>query len=490
MHNTCLQVITNHPFSLECEVADPCTGFLVCINTIGSFECVDPPSSAPSFSPTPLPTPRPTNVPAPPPPPMTPAPGPTFVTTAVPAMGGTVVLPGTASVEIATDTFSTAAMVTVSTTQDPIVAETFSETAAIFNPSSRLSYEVNIVFDQVPQTETVTVVLNVPDELEAAISPGDAIEVFVLTESGDPPIQIFILISGSVYDDAAGTISFDLPGSTFLEDSTAGTFTATVTLGPTPGGAGTTRRDLQTTSGCQATSIRCPLGNGCTVTSPFNPARLHPTLGTVRPHYGVDYQAPVGTPILAAAGGTVERSYTSTSYGETILLRHSDGAATLYAHLSVRNVAVGDTVTVEQQMGLSGNTGLSSGPHLHFEYAPSGQLIQSKNRIDPDACVGEVTSGSITAGDNGSAADDAFELFLNGISIGETTIGGTNNLSINNLIPGTYTLALTTTVVPDDCSTWFIQLNDGLQFADGGTFRGHSGCSQFNVSFQIVVPNA
>ena len=224
------------------------------------------------------------------------------------------------------------------------------------------------------------------------------------------------------------------------------------------------------------------------MTSPFSAARKHPTQGVTKPHWGVDYRAPVGAEVKAAAAGTIERSYMSTSYGNTVIVRHKDGSATLYAHLDSRNVAVGDSVMTGQQLGISGNTGRSSGPHLHLEYVPSGQIIQNKSRIDPDACVGDVTSGSITAGDNGNLADDAFQLSLNGIDIGTTTIGGTNNLSVNNLIPGEYTLVLTVVIAPDNVGTWFIRLNDGLTFADGRTVRIGSDPQGASIPFSVIVP--
>jgi hypothetical protein len=127
---------------------------------------------------------------------------------------------------------------------------------------------------------------------------------------------------------------------------------------------------------------------------------------------------------------------------------------------------------------------------LHFEYVPNGEIIQSKFRIDPDACVGVLVAGSIEVGDNGNLADDAFEISLNGLVLGRTTIGGTNTLSTNNLIPGTYELKLVTIVAPDNVGTWFIMLNDNLTFADGSNYK--SGTSPLGgvATFSINVPTS
>jgi murein DD-endopeptidase MepM/ murein hydrolase activator NlpD len=89
-------------------------------------------------------------------------------------------------------------------------------------------------------------------------------------------------------------------------------------------------------------------------------------------HNGIDFAARVGTPIYAAEAGTVlgvgntDASCVGVSYGKWVLIRHDNGLTTLYAHLSVISVQEGDSVTARQKIALSGNTGYSTGPHLHF----------------------------------------------------------------------------------------------------------------------------
>jgi hypothetical protein len=130
------------------------------------------------------------------------------------------------------------------------------------------------------------------------------------------------------------------------------------------------------------------------------------------------------------------------------------------------------------------------GPHLHFEYVPNGAIIGSKDRIDPHPCISLVSKGSITTGDNGSEADDSFELLINGMSLGVTAVGSrTNNLSINNLRPGTYTLELVVVVAPDNIGTFYVQLNDGLKFADGSDRKEGSPAQGTHLTWSIIVPN-
>ncbi|MFG2784744.1 M23 family metallopeptidase [Streptomyces prunicolor] len=85
-------------------------------------------------------------------------------------------------------------------------------------------------------------------------------------------------------------------------------------------------------------------------------------------HTGVDYRTPRHTPVLASAAGVVVKSVDLTvSYGRYIIVAHADGVFTLYAHLDKRQARVGAKVSAGQQIGLSGSTGKSTGPHLHFE---------------------------------------------------------------------------------------------------------------------------
>lgn len=86
-----------------------------------------------------------------------------------------------------------------------------------------------------------------------------------------------------------------------------------------------------------------------------------------RSHNGVDIPVPQGTEVTAAFGGTVRLSTYHRGYGNIIIIRHPNGIETVYAHLSSRKVSAGDTVSAGDVIALSGSTGRSTGPHLHFE---------------------------------------------------------------------------------------------------------------------------
>lgn len=108
--------------------------------------------------------------------------------------------------------------------------------------------------------------------------------------------------------------------------------------------------------------------------SGFGPRR-HPILGVVRMHRGVDIGAPSGTPIRAAGPGRVLRAGVAGDYGILVTIDHGNGAETRYAHLSRAHVAVGDEVVRGDLIGQVGSTGLSTGPHLHFEVRVDGKPV-------------------------------------------------------------------------------------------------------------------
>lgn len=113
------------------------------------------------------------------------------------------------------------------------------------------------------------------------------------------------------------------------------------------------------------------------VTSFFG-TRLHPILGVYKTHTGIDIGAGYGTAILAAADGVVTTAaYNAGGYGNYIIIDHGNGNMTLYAHMSQMIAGVGQTVKQGQTIGLVGSTGLSTGPHLHFEVYVGG------TRVDP-----------------------------------------------------------------------------------------------------------
>ena len=110
------------------------------------------------------------------------------------------------------------------------------------------------------------------------------------------------------------------------------------------------------------------------ITSWFGP-RLHPVLGYTRMHNGVDFNCWTGDPIRSATDGIVIMAQYYGGYGYTIIVQHANSLSTLYAHLSAFNSQVNDYVVAGQQIGQCGTTGLSTGPHLHFEVRQSGAPV-------------------------------------------------------------------------------------------------------------------
>lgn len=110
------------------------------------------------------------------------------------------------------------------------------------------------------------------------------------------------------------------------------------------------------------------------ITSRFG-MRIHPIHNREMFHHGIDIGAPVGTPIRPLMGGRVLFSGELPGYGETIKIKHEDGTEGVYAHLSERMVEAGVAISTNDTIGLSGNTGVSTGPHLHFEIRRNGEAI-------------------------------------------------------------------------------------------------------------------
>ena len=103
--------------------------------------------------------------------------------------------------------------------------------------------------------------------------------------------------------------------------------------------------------------------------------RTHPVYGDTRVHAGVDISAPTGTPIHAAGPGRVLWAGPRGGYGNMVVVDHGNGLATLYAHQSKVRVAVDQTVVTGDHIGDVGSTGLSTGPHLHFEVREKGSPL-------------------------------------------------------------------------------------------------------------------
>ena len=103
--------------------------------------------------------------------------------------------------------------------------------------------------------------------------------------------------------------------------------------------------------------------------------REHPILHTQRAHLGVDYAAPIGTPVMSVADGVVVESGYQGAFGNMVIVQHNARQSTVYAHLSRMNVKRGQTIKQGDIVGAVGTTGLSTGPHLHFEFRINGRHV-------------------------------------------------------------------------------------------------------------------
>ncbi len=127
------------------------------------------------------------------------------------------------------------------------------------------------------------------------------------------------------------------------------------------------------------------------IVSGFGP-RLHPVYGVVKLHAGDDIDAELGTPVRAAAAGVVVAAGWQGGYGNAVVIDHGDGLTTLYGHMEVLEVRVGQRVGAGTEIGLAGQTGVATGPHLHFEVRIAGAPVDPTPYLAPRA--GDIAHGS------------------------------------------------------------------------------------------------
>lgn len=116
------------------------------------------------------------------------------------------------------------------------------------------------------------------------------------------------------------------------------------------------------------------------ITSSFG-NRVHPVTGVYKLHNGVDFGAKTGTPILAPQSGKVIKKYSNSTGGNQLIVQHKNGYTTGYAHLDSYAVNLGDTVKNGQLLGYVGNTGASTGSHLHFTLKKDGEYLNPEDEL-------------------------------------------------------------------------------------------------------------
>ena len=128
---------------------------------------------------------------------------------------------------------------------------------------------------------------------------------------------------------------------------------------------------------------RSPLGADYKIAAGFG-ERLHPVMKVKKLHKGIDYKAPIGTPVYATADGIILKAESKeTGYGNRIVIKHDQQFESHYAHLSEIQVTKGQKIKKGDLIGLVGNSGTSSAPHLHYEVRKDGKALNPEDYLRP-----------------------------------------------------------------------------------------------------------
>jgi hypothetical protein len=354
--------------------------------------------------------------------------------------GGTISIPGLATITFPAGAFLFDTSVNVSITQAAETQEDFDITTAILSADSRLPFEVRINSGSVASSTTFQVTVQVPGSFLSQLPNNAQLQVFaqIFEDGGEETLDSFELFPSS-FDAVTKNIQVTLPAEAFTNRRTNNeTFEAIIVIGTTltkpltglvPTNENISQIEVaqsfssnQSLAGqgtCEGPSLDPPLRGNLRVTSPFN------KLGK---HYGTDYAANTGDDVLAASDGKISKiGFDSRplpkpdprsgklikGYGNYVILAHVDGSHTLYAHLEMATVSKNQTVTSGTVIGKANNSGGSSASHLHLEYAPVGNILQTGNKVDPEPCVEVANPGcdnflSFVGGNPGIAGDGIF----------------------------------------------------------------------------------
>jgi murein DD-endopeptidase MepM/ murein hydrolase activator NlpD len=206
-----------------------------------------------------------------------------------------------------------------------------------------------------PMIELLTRVFANDVDFQRSTSPGDAVEAFYSDPDDIDPRPELLYATITSHDQIYKYYRFQAPDDNSVDYYDEG---------------GRSNRKFL---------LRKPIAEG-DITSPFG-MRFHPILHFSRMHTGVDWGAPIGTPIYAAGNGVVIKAAWDSGYGRRVEIQHANGYVTTYNHMSGfgRGVTEGAHVTQGQTIGYLGQTGLATGPHLHYE------IIINGNFVDPMA---------------------------------------------------------------------------------------------------------
>ena len=204
--------------------------------------------------------------------------------------------------------------------------------------------------------------------------------------------EVYLKTASTSYR-AIGTTTNNYMNLTGLQAGTTYYVVIVAYNGVTPG-AMSAEKNFTTTS--KNSTLLWPIPGYTTISSKYG-MRYHPTTGQYKKHNGIDIPVPTGTEVLAAADGKIILSDNNhASYGKYIMIDHGNGYRTLYAHGS-KLVRTSGTVTQGEVIMLSGNTGNSTGPHLHFELYEFNTTRNVYQTVDPELYVNKKSSGSVAS---------------------------------------------------------------------------------------------
>jgi len=288
--------------------------------------------------------------------------------------------------------------------QDTAEESCFGVTADLFRVTAHLPYQIKInTGATMPLSDDISISWVIPEAFIQALPDSGKLLLFarLYQNGGEETLDNYTGLPGT-FNSSNSTFTATLPYWIFTNTRTPdASYEAILILG-----ANKESNQLKSLKSepCQGDNIQCPVGS-CQVNSPFNMKRLHPIDKEYKPHTGVDLQADQGSDVKAAADGVVVRiklNYKLSAkgnpqgYGMYLVILHFDGSSTLYAHLSETDVKEGDIVSRGQVIAKSGGragdlwSGGSTGPHLHFEYVPFGEIIGASNNVDPFPCISDL----------------------------------------------------------------------------------------------------
>jgi|GEM_PF-4213069 Membrane proteins related to metalloendopeptidases len=322
-------------------------------------------------------------------------------------LGGSIAMDDVVNVNFPPNSFNEETIVTITqSSKDPEMHEYYDHASLFFNADNYLEYFAKINTGKGYPNGDIQVQLTLSDAIISSIKDGYKYEVLALLNQsdGDESIISFDPVAAT-YNIAQKYLELTLENFYFNNTLTGDdSWEAVLTIATLPGQNPTGRSKADD---CEGIYISCPLAS-CQVRSPFNPGRPHPITGEVKPHKGVDLAAPLNTQVKAAFDGVVvsvreekDKNGKLKGYGKYITIRHDNTKgqtfSTLYAHLNEALVHAGEKVLEGQVIAMSGNTGGSTGPHLHFEYFINANAGNLNQRIDPMPLINTTSIRLISA---------------------------------------------------------------------------------------------